>query len=330
MKHRAIGSLEVSVVGIGGNNFGTDFFGAGCDQQDVTHIVNTALDCGINLIDTAEEYSITSFLGEGHSEELIGVALRHRRDQAVISTKFSNSSEHDPAERGAARIVAAVEASLRRLGTDRIDLFQQHQPDPEIPLDEILEALDRLVRDGKVREIGCCNFTTEMLDSATEAAGRAGTRAYRSCQLQYSVLERPPGDVLAAVERNQLPVLAYFPLASGLLTGKYRRGQAPPPDWRLGADGMVSAMLRDGIMARRPPLSDERLATVEHLTDFAQAQGRTLLELAVSWLVSQPVVGSVITGVTKAEQVLANAAAADWELSAQDLAEIEGIVTAET
>jgi aryl-alcohol dehydrogenase-like predicted oxidoreductase len=329
VKHRPVGNLEVSVVGIGGNNFGTDFFGAGCSQQEVTRIVNTALDSGINLIDTAEEYSITSFLGEGHSEELIGVALGHRRDQAVISTKFSNTSEHDPAERGAARIVAAAEASLRRLGTDRIDLFQQHQPDPEIPMDEILEALDRLVGDGKVREIGCCNFTTKMLDATTEAAGRAGTRAYRSCQLQYSVLERPPDDVLAAVERNHLPVLAYFPLASGLLTGKYRRGQAPPPDWRLGADGMVSAMLRDGIMARRPPLSDERLATVERLTAFAEEQGRTLLELAVSWLVSQPVVGSVITGVTKAEQVVANAAAADWELSAEDLALIDAIVAQE-
>jgi len=329
VKHRPIGSLEVSVVGIGGNNFGTDFFGARCHQQDVTGIVNTALDCGINLIDTAEEYSITSFLGEGHSEELIGVALRHRRDQAVISTKFSNTSEHDPAERGAARIVAAVEASLRRLGTDRIDLFQQHQPDPEVPLDEILEALDRLVGDGKVREIGCCNFTTEMLDSATEAAARAGTRPYRSCQLQYSVLERPPDDVRAAVRRTHLPILAYFPLASGLLTGKYRRGQAPPADSRLGADGMVSALLRDGIMARRPPLSDERLATVEHLASFAEERGRTLLELAVSWLVSQPVVGSVITGVTKVEQVMANAAAADWELSAEDLAGIDAIVAAE-
>lgn len=329
MKRRPIGNLEVSVVGIGGNNFGTDFFGAGCNQHEVSRIVNSALDAGINLIDTAEEYSITSFLGEGHSEELIGVALRTRRDQAVISTKFSNTSEHDPAERGAARIVAAVEASLCRLGTDRIDLFQQHQPDPDIPLDEILEALDQLIGDGKVREIGCCNFTTGMLDGATETAGRAGIRAYRSCQLQYSVLERPPDDVLSAARRNRLSVLAYFPLASGLLTGKYRRGQAPRSEWRLGADASVSAMLRDGLMARRPPLSDERLATVEQLTAFAQERGRTLLELAVSWLVSQPVVGSVITGVTKAEQVVANAAAADWDLSAQDLTDIERIVAQE-
>ncbi len=329
MRRRRIGALEVSVVGLGGNSFGTDFFGTRCDQGEVTRIVNAALDAGITLIDTAEEYSITSFLGEGHSEELIGVALRSRRDEAVIATKFLNADEHDPAERGAGRIVAAVEASLRRLGTDRIDLYQQHQPDPETPLEEILDALDALVRDGKVREVGCCNFTAEMLDEATGAAARAGSRAYHSCQLQYSVLERPPADLLASVERNQMSILAYFPLASGLLTGKYRRGQPPPADARLAADGVVSGMLRQGIMARRPPLSDERLTTIERLTDLAAAQGHSLLELAVSWLAAQPIVGSVIAGVTKCEQVLVNAAAADWEISADTLGAIDGIVAGE-
>ncbi len=317
------------MVGLGGNNFGTDFFGTRCEQREVTRIVHAALDAGITLIDTAEEYSITSFLGEGHSEELIGVALRSRRDEAVIATKFSNNDEHDPAARGATRIVAAVEASLRRLGTDRIDLFQQHQPDAETPLDEILEALDVLVRDGKVREVGCGNFTADMLDEATAVAARTGARPYRSCQLQYSVLERPPTDVLAAVARNQMSILAYFPLASGLLTGKYRRGEPPPSDSRLGADGVVSTMLRQGIMARRPPLSDERLETVERLTTVAAAQGHSLLELAISWLASQSIVGSVLTGVTKVEQVLLNAAAADWELSADTLGAIDGIVAEE-
>ena len=329
MKRRSIGVLEVSIVGLGGNNFGTDFFGARCDQREVTRIVNAALDVGINLIDTAEEYSITSFLGEGHSEEFIGVALGNRRDEAVIATKFLNSDEHDPTQRGATRIIASVEASLRRLGTDRIDLFQQHQPDPQLPLGEILEALDLLVRDGKVREVGCCNFTAEMLDEATEAATSAGTQAYCSCQLQYSVLERPADDLLMAVQRNDLSILAYFPLASGLLTGKYRRGQSPPPDSRLGADGLVSTMLRDGIMARRPPLSDERLTTVERLTALAGEHDHSVLELAISWLASQPIVGSVITGVTKSEQVLANAAAADWELSDDVVAGIERIVVEE-
>jgi aryl-alcohol dehydrogenase-like predicted oxidoreductase len=239
MKRRRIGSLEVSVVGLGGNSFGTDFFGARCDQREVTRIINAALDAGVNLIDTAEEYSITSFLGEGHSEELIGVALGSRRDEAVIATKFLNTSDGEPDQRGASRIVAAAEASLLRLRTDRIDLYQQHQPDPDTPIEETLKALEQLVLDGKVREVGCCNFTADMLDAATEAAGRSSFAAFRSCQVQYSLLERPPNDVLASVERNRMSILAYFPLASGLLTGKYRRGEPPPPDSRLAADGLV-------------------------------------------------------------------------------------------
>lgn len=329
MNRNRIGSLEVSVVGLGGNSFGTDFFGARCDQRQVRRIVDAALDADINFIDTAEEYSITSFLGEGHSEELIGRALGDRRDDVVIATKFLNTTEPDPTERGAARIVAAAEASLRRLGTDHIDLFQQHQPDFEIPIDAILEALDRLVRDGKVLEVGCCNFNSDMLDDAAEAAARADTRPYRSSQVQYSVLERPTDDVLTAARRNGVSILAYFPLASGLLTGKYRRGEPPPPDSRLGANAFVSTMLRDGIMARRPPLSDERLRTVERLSDFAEERGHSLLALAISWLAAQPLVGSVITGATKAEQVISNAAAADWQLGAEDLAAIDAIVAHE-
>ncbi|WP_007509818.1 aldo/keto reductase [Pseudofrankia saprophytica] len=329
MNRRRIGSLEVSVVGLGGNNFGTDFFGAGCDKHEVDRIVHAALDAGINLFDTAEEYSITSFLGEGHSEELIGAALGQRRDEAIIATKFLNQSEADPDQRGAARIVAAVEASLRRLGTDRIDLYQQHQPDPDTPIEEILEALDRLVRAGKVREVGCSNFTGEMLDDAAETAARSSFSPYRSCQVQYSVLERPQQDVLDAVARHDLAVLAYFPLASGLLTGKYRRGVPPPPDARLGADAMVSTMLRQGIMARRPPLSDERLATVEQLTAFAEERGRSLLELAISWVASQPTVASVLVGVTKPEQIIANASAAGWQLTPDEVAAVDAIVARE-
>lgn len=329
LERRRIGSLEVSVVGLGGNNFGTDFFGAGCDEREVGRIVDAALDAGINLIDTAEEYSITSFLGEGHSEELIGAALGNRRDEAIIATKFLNQSETDPDQRGAARIVAAVEASLQRLGTDRIDLYQQHQPDPSTPMDEILEALDRLVRAGKVREVGCSNFSGEMLDEATETAARSSSSPYRSCQVQYSVLEHPEEDVIEAAERNGIALLAYFPLASGVLSGKYRRGEPPPPNARLGADGLVSTMLRQGIMARRPPLSDERLATVEQLSAFAEERGHALLELAISWLVCQPTVASVLTGVTKPEQVGANAAAAGWRLTPDDLAAVDAIVAQE-
>jgi aryl-alcohol dehydrogenase-like predicted oxidoreductase len=329
VKRRRVGELEVSVVGIGGNNFGTDFFGPGCDQPTVDAIVNAALDAGVNLFDTAEEYSITSFIGEGHSEELLGRALRGRRDEAVIASKFLNGNEHDPSERGAARIVAAVEASLRRLGTDRIDLYQQHQPDNETPLDEILAALEKLVAAGKVREVGCSNFSAVMIDAAGEAATRTGARAYRTCQLQYSVLERPGDDVIAALERNGMSLLAYFPLANGLLTGKYRRGEPPPSASRLGADALASRMFREGLMAQRPPLSDERLTTVEQLARFATDRGRQLLELAISWVASQPVVGSVLTGVTSTEQVVANAAAASWELTSAELDAIDRIVAAE-
>jgi len=329
VRRRGIGALEVSVVGIGGNNFGTDFFGPGCDQRTVDSIVNTALDAGINLFDTAEEYSITSFIGEGRSEELLGHALGARRDEAIIASKFLNATEHDPTERGAARIIAAADASLRRLGTDRIDLYQQHQPDPDVPLDEILEALDTLVAAGKVREVGCSNFTADMIDAATKAASRTGAHSYRTCQLQYSVLERPGDDVLAALVRNGMALLAYFPLANGILTGKYRRGEPPPSESRLGADALASRMFREGLMARRPPLSDERLATVEELARFAQERGHELLELAISWVAAQPVVGSVLTGVTSAQQVVANAAAADWELTTEDLAAIDRIVAAE-
>ena len=330
MKRCRIGSLEVSMVGLGGNNFGTSFFGARCDQDEVTRIVNAALDVGVNLIDTAEEYSITLPHGiEGHSEEMIGRALGRRRDEAVIATKFLTTSEAEPKERGAARIVAAAEASLRRLGTDRIDLFQQHHPDPETPIEETLEALDRLVCAGKVREIGCCNFTADLLDAASKAAGRSSGAGFRSCQLQYNILERPPADLLDALSRNGVSMLPYFPLASGLLTGKYRRGEPPPEDSRLGSDGVGSRMLRNGTMARRPPLSDERLATVEKLSEFAAKRGRSLLELAVSWLASQPLVTSVITGATKPEHIVANAAAAYWDLTDEEFAGIDAIVAQE-
>ena len=329
MKRRKIGNLDVSIVGVGCNNFGTDFFGPGCDQATVTRIVNAALDAGVTLFDTAEEYSITSYLGEGQSEELLGVALHGRRDEVVLATKFLNNDEQNPGEAGADRIVAALEASLRRLGTDRIDLYQQHFPDPRLPVDETLDALDRLVRVGKVREIGWCNVSAESVDQAARAARENRTTPFRSCQLQYSVLERPDADVLEALQRNAIGLMAYFPLANGLLTGKYRRDAPPPPGSRLAADAMVSQFLRDGIMARRPPLSAERLTTVERLRDFARDQGHTLLELAISWVAFQPGIASVLTGVTSVEQVEANAAASGWLFSDAELAAIDAIVERE-
>lgn len=315
MRRTHIGQLEVSVLGIGCNSFGTDFFGNRCTQDDVDRIVGAALDAGINLFDTAEEYSVTSFLGEGHSEEMLGAALKGRRDDAVIASKWSNHDEANPDQKGAARIVAACEASLRRLGVDHIDLYQQHQQEHAVPMEEILTALDSLVQAGKVREVGCCNLPAEMLDDAAATADRLGVRRYRSLQLQYSLLEHPSADVVDAARRHGLPLLAYFPLASGVLTGKYKQGEPPPADTRFGADGKVAALLRDGIMSRRPLLSDERLATVGELAAFAADHGHALLDLALSWLATDPHVGSVLTGVTRPEQVTANAAAIGWELS---------------
>jgi aryl-alcohol dehydrogenase-like predicted oxidoreductase len=165
-----------------------------------------------------------------------------------------------------------------------------------------------------------------MLDTAGDAAARSSVAPYQSCQLQYSVLERPADDVLDALNRNGMSVLAYFPLASGLLTGKYRRGEPLPPDSRLGADAVVSTMLRQGILASRPPFSDERLSTVERLRAFAAHRDHSLLELAISWVAAQPVVASVLTGVTKAEQAVANASAANWKLTSEDLRAIEDLV----
>lgn len=226
--------------------------------------------------------------------------------------------------------MAALEASLRRLGTDRIDLYQQHFADQNMPVDEVLEALDRLVRDGKIREVGCCNLAAETVVQAAHAAEVTGLHPFRSCQLQFSVLERPDVELLAALERHSVALLAYWPLANGLLTGKYRRDAPPPPGSRLGAQTMVSQFLRDGIMASRPPLSPERLATVERLDTFAREHRHTLLELAISWLISQPNIRSVLTGVTDPHQAEANAGAAGWLLSDTQKAEIDVIVENES
>jgi aryl-alcohol dehydrogenase-like predicted oxidoreductase len=319
---RTIGKVEVSVVGLGTNNFGTDFFGNRCDQAQATAVVNAALDAGVTFIDTAEEYSVVSDIGTGRSEEFIGVALGARRDEAVLATKFESASHEHPDQRGAERIVAAVEGSLQRLGTDRIDLYQQHFPDPDTPTEEILEALDRLVRDGKVLEIGCSNFSGAMIDAALAVSQEHGWSSFASTQANYNVLEQPRQEgVLEACARHGVMLLPYFPLASGLLTGKYQRGEAPSPDSRLGGDSQISTMLRSR------SLSDERLDTVARLDAFAAERGHTLLDLAVSWLVSQPIVASVITGATRPDQIVANAEAATWALTDEDFAGVAAVLT---
>lgn len=320
MKTRSIGNLEVSIVGLGTNNFGTDFFGKKCDAAQAARTLHAALDAGVTLIDTAEEYSVVTSYGAGESEQFIGAALGARRNEAVIATKFSTRALDAPEERGAKRIVHAVEASLKRLRTDRIDLYQQHFPDPDVPIEEILEALDRLVRDGKVREIGCCNFSGEMIDQAMGVSDARKLRRFASAQNQYNIFDLPtqPG-VLEAVQRHDLMLLPYFPLASGLLTGKYRAGQAPPPGSRFDTDAKVASMLLGQI-------SEDRVRKAGLLEAYARQRGHTLLELAFSWLASQPFTGSVIAGASSPEQIQANARAASWDLSPEDFAAVTSIV----
>lgn len=320
MKKRKIGGLEVSVIGLGCNNFGTGFFGTDTDAAGAKRIIDAAIDSGINFLDTAEEYSTKTKFGDGQSEQFIGQALKGRRNEVVIASKFGIESMDAPEERGAKRIMSAVEGSLKRLGTDRIDLYQQHFPDPETPIDEILEALDRLKKDGKVVEIGCSNFSGDMIDEAERTAKAKGFTRFVSAQNQYNLLDNPWQEgTIDAVKRHGLMLLPFFPLASGLLTGKYRKGESRPAGTRFGGDTYVASVLRDG------QLNDERIDKVGKFEAFAKERGRTILELAFSWLTSQPFVASVIAGATRPEQIRANAAAASWELTAEDFKAIAAI-----
>ena len=304
METRRIGSLNVSVIGLGCNNFGRRL-----DADRTATVVRTALDAGITFFDTADIY------GETKSEEFLGRALGKRRRDVIVATKFGMPvDEH---RRGAKPeyIRRAVEDSLRRLGTDRIDLYQIHQPDPETPIGDTLGALNDLVRAGKVREIGCSNFTTEQIRAA-EGAVRSGAARFVSVQNEYSLLHREPeDDVIPECLRIGLAFIPYFPLASGLLTGKYRRGRPAPLGSRLES--------RCG----EEPFTDEKLALVESLLQYATSRGRTLLELAVSWMVTRPAVASVISGATSPEQVKSNVAAGGWRLTEGELADIDAILS---
>jgi len=304
MERRQIGSLTVSVVGLGCNNFGWRL-----DEAASAAVIHAALDAGINFFDTADIY------GKTQSEQFVGRALGPRRDQVVVATKFGMPV--DEKRRGARPeyVRQAIEDSLHRLGTDRIDLYQIHQPDPTVPIADTLGALDGLVKAGKVREIGCSNFSADQLREA-EAAVRPGAARFVSVQNEYSLLHREPErEVIPTCEKLGIAFTPYFPLASGLLTGKYRRGQAPPQGTRLAPGGRF-----------QDTLNENNLAIVESLIAFAESRGHTLLELAMSWLAMQPTVASVIAGATSPQQVRANAAAAGWRLSQAELAELDKIV----
>jgi aryl-alcohol dehydrogenase-like predicted oxidoreductase len=307
MRMRRLGNsgLKVSEVGLGCNNFGMRI-----DERETQAVVDAALDAGVNLFDTADIY------GGTQSEVFLGKALGKRRHEVVLATKFGMEVGGDAAKSGGSRrwIMQAVEDSLRRLGTDWIDLYQFHRPDPETPVEETLRALDDLVRQGKVRYIGNSNFAGWQVADADWVARTEGLNRFVSAQNEYSLLNRKSAfEVLPACERFGLGVLPYFPLASGLLSGKYRRGEAPPKESRLAAWGGRG-------------LTDANFDKIEALEGWARARGHTLLELAFAWPLGQPVVSSVIAGATRPEQVRANAATADWRLTPDEVAEVTALV----
>ncbi|MCR5878596.1 aldo/keto reductase [Phenylobacterium sp. J367] len=309
MELRRLGTsgLKVSAVGLGCNNFGMRI-----DAAQTQAVVDAAIDAGITLFDTADIYGGTK------SEEFLGQALGKKRRDIVLATKFGMPVGGDPRKSGGSRrwIMQAVEDSLSRLKTDWIDLYQHHQPDPDTPVDETLRALDDLVTQGKVRYIGNSNYTGWQIADADWTA--AGQTRFVSAQNLYSLLERKSAfEVLPACEHFGLGFLPFFPLASGLLSGKYRRGEAPPENTRLAAWGERG----------QRAMSEKNFDAVETLTAWVEARGHTILELAFAWLLGQPVVSSVIAGATSPEQVRANAATAAWTLTPDEVAEVTKLVS---
>ena len=309
MEKRRLGQshLEVSAVGVGCNNFGgrTDFDGTRA-------VVHKALDLGVTLFDTADVYG-----NKGKSEEFLGEILKGRRKDIVLATKFGMPMSDSARPRDASRayVMRAAEASLKRLRTDWIDLYQVHRPDPKTPAEETMRALDDLIKQGKVRAIGCSNFSAAELDNAQDAAARAHASAFVTVQDEYSLLARDiERGLIPAMAQRHLSLLPYFPLASGLLTGKYRRYADAPKGARLS----YSAHHAD-------VLNEKNWAKLDKLNAVAERTGHSLLEFAFGWLLAKPIIGSVIAGATKPEQIEQNVAAAAKRPSPAVIAEIDTI-----
>jgi len=295
---RKIGHLEVSEFGLGCNNFGRRL-----DLDGNRAVVDAAIDAGVTFFDTAESYGSPA----GESENLLGQALEGRRDQAVIATKFGWD-----AGGSADYVKQAVDKSLGRLRTDVIDLYQYHRPDGETPIEETLGALNQLVQAGKVRHIGCSNFSAEQLAEAAEVAEREGYASFVSLQNEYSLLKRGiESDVLPECERRGVVVLPYFPLASGLLTGKYRRGEDAPEGTRLHGRDQIAG--------------NETWDRLDQLADFCDERGIEPVDVSIGWMAAQPTIASVIAGATKPEQIRRNAEAGRWEPSEDDRAALDAI-----
>jgi len=311
MDYRCLGSsgLTVSVVGLGTNNFGMKLDDAGCRE-----VLDAALGQGVTLVDTADSY--------GQSEERLGVLLKGQRDDVVLATKFGSDVRRlgldngaDWGARGSCRYVRrVVEASLRRLQTDWIDLYQLRRPDPATPIEETLSVLDDLVREGKVRYVGHSNFSGFQTSHAEWTARTRGFERFVSAQNEYSLLKtQVETELVPALEEYGMGMLPYFPLASGLLTGKYQRGLAAPAGSRVAAWGMRAA------------LTDATFDRIEALASFGKERGHSLLDVAVSGLAARPTVASVLAGATSAQQVAQNVAAGSWQLSADDVAALREI-----
>jgi aryl-alcohol dehydrogenase-like predicted oxidoreductase len=307
MQVRRIGRLDVSVVGVGCNNFGGRI-----DTDRSVRVVHAALDEGINFFDTADIYG-----GGGGSEEALGRALAGRRDEAIVATKFGGRMPDGGAGGRPEYVRQACDASLERLGVDHIDLYQQHFPDDETPVAETLGAMSALVDAGKVVHIGCSNYGAERLHRALRSASDRGLQPPVSVQNELSLLSEADdhAELIAHMEQSGVMFLPYYPLASGLLTGKYTRAAEPPPGTRLAGSERTRARW----------MTDTNIDAAERLGAWAAEHGHTLLELAFSWLAAQPRVASVIAGATSPEQVAQNAAAVEWKLSADDLDEIAAL-----
>jgi aryl-alcohol dehydrogenase-like predicted oxidoreductase len=303
MERRSIGVLEVPLAGLGTNNFGRRLGAA-----ETARVVGAALDAGVTHFDTADIY------GEGRSEEYLGRALGGRRDEVTIASKFAYHGAPRGARSQADWVPGNVEESLRRLGTDRLDLLYYHRPDPRTPILETLRVMNGLLERGLVREIGCSNFTAAQLDEAAAAAEDHGLRSFAVVENEYSLMERAPEEdgVLAAARAHGMAFVPFFPLASGLLSGAYRRGRLTPHVSRLG-DGRPAEQI----------LSAAHLDVVERLAAYAEAHGHTLLELSLSYLVAHAPVATVIAGATSERQVRANAAAIGaWTLTDEELEQV--------
>jgi aryl-alcohol dehydrogenase-like predicted oxidoreductase len=309
IRNLGLSGLRVSTIGLGCNNFGGRI-----DLEASRKVVHKALDLGITLFDTADVYG-----NQGGSETCLGAILGDRRKDIVLATKFAMPMDKEGTLKGASRryIMSAVETSLRRLKTDWIDLYQVHQPDPLTPIEETLRALDDLVRHGKVRYVGCSNFPAWQVVAAQWTSRHHNLNGFVSCQDEYSLLVRDiERDLVPAIGEYGLGLLPFFPLASGLLTGKYKRDAKPE-----GARLSYMQALADRYM------TDANWRIVDRLAEFAAQHDRTLLELAFSWLAARPAVSSVIAGATKPEQVELNVKAADWALTPEEMAEIDKITS---